>query len=172
MDDIKKLASSLPGLTYLDLGERLNVNTNPGGVVDPGTNFEEWLEVLLTLAELRALHGVKFFYEISTHNIPNSSINFATVSTASTSSPATIHVQAAGTIPASFGDSLVASKIQSQMSLMDRSRMKKNDWTASMFVWRCPKLRWVATGRMGLQESSFSLADRALWPQEEVEIRA
>ncbi|KAJ2917923.1 hypothetical protein MD484_g2482, partial [Candolleomyces efflorescens] len=145
MDDIKKLASSLPGLTYLDLGKRLNVNTNRdrGGVVGPVTNFEEWLEVLLTLPELRALHGVKFFYEISTHNIPNSSSvgNPASLSTTSTSSPGTLHAQqTAGTIP---GDSVVAAKIQSQMSLMDRSRMKKNDWTASMLVWRCPKLRRV-----------------------------
>ena len=29
------------------------------------------------------------------------------------------------------------------MSLMDRSRTKKNDWMASMLVWRCPKLRRV-----------------------------
>jgi hypothetical protein len=110
MDDVRKLASSLPSLTYLDFGKRLNVNTNRGRVVGLITNLEEWLEVLLTLPELRALHGVKPFYEISTHNIPNSSINPATVSTASTSSPATIHVQTASIIPMSFGDSVVAAK--------------------------------------------------------------
>ncbi|KAJ2928194.1 hypothetical protein H1R20_g8911, partial [Candolleomyces eurysporus] len=143
MDDVRKLASSLPGLAYLDLGKRLNVTTNRGGAVGPVTNFEEWLEVLLTLPELRALHGVKFFYEISTNNIPNSSANPAAISTASTSTPTTMHVQATGNMAASFGDSVVAAKIQSQMSLMDRSRMKKNDWTASMLVWRCPKLRRV-----------------------------
>ena len=49
---------------------RLDINTNRGGVVSPVTNFEEWLEILLTLPKLRALRGVKLFYEISTHNIP------------------------------------------------------------------------------------------------------
>lgn len=134
MDDIRKLASSLPNVAHLDVGKRLGAN--PGRAAAQGgpvTNFEEWLEVLDKLPELSALHGVKFFYEISSANLLSPVNNNPNLSTPSSYSTAT----------GSAADSAVAAKINNQMSLMDRSRIKKNDWTASMLVWRCPKLRRV-----------------------------
>ncbi|KAJ3529980.1 hypothetical protein NMY22_g8764 [Coprinellus aureogranulatus] len=143
MDDIRKLSSSLPNIVHLDVGKKLNVNARGSAQAGPVTNFEEWLEVLDTLSELRALHGVKFFYEVSSINLlPPSSANNPNLSTPSSSAAAT-HVSGSGSHSAHAVDSAVAAKTHSQMSLMDRSRIKKNDWTASMLVWRCPRLRRV-----------------------------
>lgn len=142
MDDIRKLASCLPNIMHLDVGKRLSANTHSRAAVQAGpvTNFEEWLEVLDTLPELRALHGVKFFYEISSINLLSPATNNPNLSTHSSSTQATgstSHLTSVGF------DSAAAAKLHSQVSLMDRSRFKKNDWTASMLVWRCPKLRRV-----------------------------
>ncbi|KAF6753589.1 hypothetical protein DFP72DRAFT_900928 [Ephemerocybe angulata] len=134
MDDIRKLATALPGLTYLDVGRRLG-SLGAREASQVVTNLEEWLDVLEKLGELRALHGVKMFYEISSINLP-ANAHSTSIST-STSTPSAIPSTANSV------DLTVAAKIQSQMSLMDRSRIKKNDWTASMLVWRCPKLRRV-----------------------------
>ena len=143
MDDIRKLSGALPNITHLDVGKRLSSNAHGRGAAQAGpvTNFEEWLEVLDILPELRALHGIKFFYEISSANLLPPAPNNANLSTPAI--PASTHA-ASGALHASFGvDAAVAAKTHSQMSLMDRSRIKKHDWTASMLVWRCPKLRRV-----------------------------
>lgn len=143
MDDLRKLASALPCLAYLDVGKRLGLNTrSTKDTTGPVTNLEEWFEVIATLPDLGALHGVKLFYEISSINLPQPHTNSTHQSQSALSN-------AAGALSSSAGfagdrvDATVIAKIQSQMSLMDRSRMKKNDWTASMLVWRCPKLRRV-----------------------------
>ncbi|KAF5309721.1 hypothetical protein D9611_014933 [Ephemerocybe angulata] len=137
MDDIRKLASALPGLTYLDVGRRLG-SLGAREASQVVTNLEEWLDVLEKLGELRALHGVKMFYEISSINLPANAHSTSISTSNSTPSAMISTANSLGGV-----DLTVAAKIQSQMSLMDRSRIKKNDWTASMLVWRCPKLRRV-----------------------------
>ncbi|KAG2002208.1 hypothetical protein CC2G_004419 [Coprinopsis cinerea AmutBmut pab1-1] len=161
MDDLRKLAKSVPGITYLDLGKRLGVgNAQRAGAVAPVTNMEEWLEVLVDLPELRALHGVKFFYEVSALNGASGPVLAAGTTSVSpisapTSSSLASHSHSYDSSISTTDHQHLASSSKSptahsqtqltlaQMSLMDRSRMKKNDWMASMLVWRCPKLRRV-----------------------------
>lgn len=169
MDDLRKLAKSIPGITYLDLGKRLGVNNAQRvGAVAPVTNLEEWLEILDDLQELRALHGVKLFYEVGALNaatgpvLPAHSISTTPVSSGSPWSATTVtttstHTTAPSTMHSTSESTVVgATKVHQptqisteKMSLMDRSRMKRNDCTASMLAWRCPKLRkvdhWDAT---------------------------
>lgn len=145
MDDVKSLAKSIPGVNYLDLGKRLGVGSrDPGRFSAPSapvTNIEEWLDVLEGLTELKALHGIKFFYEVSALNAPSGPTLIAGTTSLASAGSSTANSTLAGDSSAlglkPFGNS------NDHMSLMDRSRTKKNDWMASMLVWRCPKLRRV-----------------------------
>ncbi|KAH6913729.1 hypothetical protein BKA70DRAFT_1259312, partial [Coprinopsis sp. MPI-PUGE-AT-0042] len=136
MDLVRRLAKAVPGVTYLDFGTKLGLVTREASKLGAPvvTNVDEWLDVLEGLTELRALHGVKFFYEVSALSVPCGPTLLA----------GTTGLASAGAGTSLPADSTSASKLSAdQMSLMDRSRIKKNDWTASMLVWRCPKLRRV-----------------------------
>ncbi|KAF9008213.1 hypothetical protein BDQ17DRAFT_1349555 [Cyathus striatus] len=67
MDDIKLLVDAFPGLTWLDIGKKLNSTSreNKHGTAGPVTNMVEWAELLSDLPELATFHGVRFFYEVS-----------------------------------------------------------------------------------------------------------
>ena len=158
MEDVKKLTACIPNVQHLDLGRRLGGTTgnsrhvsNPekGVAAAPVTNMVEWAELLATLPDLMSIHGVKFFYEVS-----------SIASTTSTASPASnnITTYSNGQTPSSILGSnfdrdtipifqpFHASKQghpQSQMLLskMERSRMRKNDEIAGVLAWKCKKLR-------------------------------
>jgi hypothetical protein len=162
MEDIKKLTACIPNVQHLDLGRRLGGATansrhhvsSPAekGVAAPVTNMVEWAELLATLPDLMSMHGVKFFYEVSS----------ITSSTATTTSPASNNITtyySNGQTPSSisgsnfnrdaipiFQPSHAVSKQghpQNQMLLskMERSRMRKNDEIAGVLAWKCKKLR-------------------------------
>ena len=152
MEDVKKLTACIPNVQHLDLGRRLGGATanprhvsNPekGVTAAPATNMVEWAELLSTLPELMSMHGVKFFYEVSSVTSPPASNN---------------NTYSNGQIPSSvsgsnfnrdtspiFQPSHVSKQghPQNQMSLskMERSRMRKNDEIAGVLAWKCKKLR-------------------------------
>ena len=155
MEDVKKLAACIPNVQHLDLGRRLGGATanprhisNPEkGVAAPATNMVEWAELLATLPDLMSMHGVKFFYEVSSF-------------TATTTSPASnnINTYSNGQTPSSISGSNFNRDIspifqpshvskqghpQNQISVskMERSRMRKNDEIAGVLAWKCKKLR-------------------------------
>jgi len=82
MEDIRKLAVYVPNLQYLDVGRRLggaataaqrvhdhhhvHQNVTATAKQDVATNMVEWPELMSTMPELTAIHGVRFFYEVST----------------------------------------------------------------------------------------------------------
>ena len=66
MDDIRKLVDCVPGLTWLDVGER-NSSLHASLVKDkfiPVFNTVEWAILLSALPELVTFHGVRFFHTI------------------------------------------------------------------------------------------------------------
>ena len=125
MEDIRKLVPSIPGVQCLSLGKRIGAMTqrtsekNAGLSSGPSSNIIEWIDLLSTLPNLSTLHGVKFFYEVPT-------------------TPAE---------PYSNGSSVAKSQFvvshPTQMSMMERSRMRKNDEIAGVLAWKCSQLRWV-----------------------------
>lgn len=128
-DDVRRLASAVPGLQHLDVGRRLG---GPGGGRGAGTerekgpgvaNLVEWTDVLAALPALVSVHGVKFFYEVAA--LPASAAHTAAASTSNG--------------PPTAG----AGKAPVHMSMMERSRMRKNDEIAGVLAWRCPRLRRV-----------------------------
>ena len=158
MEDVKKLIACIPNVQHLDVGRRLggasanmrHVSSPEKGVVAaPATNMVEWAELLATLPDLMSMHGVKFFYEVS-------SVTSTTLSLASNNNNNNTHSNGQtpnsisgsnfnrDTIPI-FQPSHVSRQghPQNQMSLskMERSRMRKNDEIAGVLAWKCKKLR-------------------------------
>ena len=155
MEDVKKLAACIPNVQHLDLGRRLGGATaNPrhisspekGVAAAPVTNMVEWAELLATLPDLMSMHGVKFFYEVSsvTSTTTSPAFNNNTYSNGQTPSSISGFNFNRDTIPI-FQPSLVSKQghPQNQMSLskMERSRMRKNDEIAGVLAWKCKKLR-------------------------------
>ena len=137
MEEIRKLIPSIPNVQYLDLGKKLgamarrNGHTERGGPSSnpglPASNITEWIDLLSTLPQLSTLHGVKFFYEVS-------------------SAPADTWVSTCDASTSTLAMACANSTRQShtaQMSMMERSRMRKNDEIAGVLAWKCGKLRWV-----------------------------
>ena len=130
MEDIRKLVPSIPNVQHLALGKRIGTigRRVPGGSSGPSANIIEWIDLLSTLPDLSTLHGVKFFYDVPTESPPRS--NDHSVGSSFSNS--------------SFEISLIRYVSQPmQMSMMERSRMRKNDEVAGVLAWKCGKLRWV-----------------------------
>ncbi|KAF9486125.1 hypothetical protein BDN70DRAFT_870223 [Pholiota conissans] len=148
MEDVKRLAACVPRVQYLDVGRRLggngghgvNRNTSDKDISlkekAPVANIIEWTEFLATLPELVTLHGVKFFYEVA--SAPSSSLpapHSNTISSSPSSNPILATHTHATTNP-------ILQSI-AHLSMMERSRLRKNDETAGVLAWKCPKLRRV-----------------------------
>ncbi|KAJ3809567.1 hypothetical protein F5876DRAFT_89383 [Lentinula aff. lateritia] len=128
MDDIRKLIDSVPKLTWLDLGIKgygHGRSGGGGGSYVPTVNVNEWAALLSSAPELTTFHGIKFFYEISLQAQASLASSYESLSNGSSSSPAS------------------SSSSSSIGSSTDRSRIRKNDETASLLAWKCPKLRRV-----------------------------
>ena len=159
MEDVKKLTACVPNVQHLDLGRRLggatanlrHVSNPEKGVAAPETNMVEWAELLATLPDLMSMHGVKFFYEVS-------SVTSTVASTTTSPASNNINTYSNGQTPSSISgsnfnrDSIPIFQLshvskqghpQNQMSLskMERSRMRKNDEIAGVLAWKCKKLR-------------------------------
>lgn len=145
MDDIRKIVAAVPNIQYLDIGKKLGSFALRNTVSERGVpvaNIYEWTELISTLPELSTLHGVKFFYEVSSASISSS------YSPRSNNVAATLHARGTST---STSTSSVGAKTPrhlsvphpGQLSVMERSRMRKNDEIASLLAWKCTKLRWV-----------------------------
>ena len=155
MEDLKKLTACIPNVQYLDVGRRLGsataIQRNPEkSVAAPVTNMVEWAELLATLPDLTSMHGVKFFYEVS-------SIASATISPSNTNNHNACsngHGQTPNSTPgpninrdtSPIAQSSHMSKqghphTQMSLSMMERSRMRKNDEIAGVLTWKCKKLR-------------------------------
>lgn len=129
LDDIRRLASCAPDVTWLDVGQRLvrgrvapaapSAAPHKGEAAAPASNTVEWAAALAGMPELARLHGVRFFYEVS-QGAAAANAAAATASSARNFNPATMNAS---------------------ISMTDRSRMRKNDEVAGMLAWRCPKLR-------------------------------
>ncbi|KAF9549265.1 hypothetical protein CPC08DRAFT_648247 [Agrocybe pediades] len=148
MEDVRKVVAAVPNLHHLDLGKRLGVSnvvtrSSAGGAGGssssssangPVTNMVEWTELLSTLPELVTFHGVRFFYEVSSSNIGGStsapsqpsSMNSWSDAFASTGAPAPL---------------AVPTSAKNHISMMERSRMRKNEEIAGVLAWKCRKLR-------------------------------
>ncbi|KAL1744886.1 hypothetical protein HDZ31DRAFT_37623 [Schizophyllum fasciatum] len=126
VDDVRRLASCVPHIVWLDVGRRLArgrvapATTIPhkGEAAPPVSNTAEWAAALAALPELVRLHGVRFFFEVS----PGAAAANTAASGARNLNPATMN---AG------------------ISTTDRSRLRKNDEVAGMLARKCPKLRRV-----------------------------
>lgn len=125
MEDIRKLVPSIPNVQCLSLGKKIGAMTqrisdkSAGGSSGPSANITEWIDLLSILPNLSTLQGVKFFYEVPTV-------------------PAEPHSNGSNISKSQFVVSHPA-----QMSMMERSRMRKNDEIAGVLAWKCGKLRWV-----------------------------
>ena len=152
MEDVKKLTACIPNVQHLDLGRRLGSatanlrhvsNSEKGVAAPPATNMVEWAELLSTLPDLMSIHGVKFFYEVSSVNSPASNYN-NTYSNGHTHSSISGSNFTRDTTPI-FQPSHASKQghPQSEMSLskMERSRIRKNDEIAGVLAWKCKKLR-------------------------------
>jgi len=95
-----------------------------GGSSGPSANITEWIDLLSTLPDLSILHGIKFFYEvlISPAESPRSH-------------------DLVGSMNTPKSQFVVSQPMQ--MSMMERSRMRKNDEVAGVLAWKCRKLQWV-----------------------------
>jgi hypothetical protein len=156
MEDIRKLVLSIPNVQYLSLGKRIGAmgrrvmekNTGHGGCSGPSANTTEWIDLLSTLPNLSTFHGVKFFYEIPT--TPDHSFN---------------HVVANN--PTNASKSQFFNSQARQMSMMERSRMRKNDEVAGVLAWKCSKLRWVDHWEDGSGKLIHLLGDQCGSPSED-----
>ena len=152
MEDVKKLTACIPNVQHLDLGRRLGGATanprhvsNPekGVAATPATNMVEWAELLATLPDLMSMHGVKFFYEVSSvTSSPTSNSN----THSNGQSPSSVSGPNSNRDTSPIFQPPHVSKQghpQNQMSLskMERSRMRKNDDIAGVLAWKCKKLR-------------------------------
>ena len=161
MEDVKKLTACIPNVHHLDLGRRLggatanprhvSSNSEKGVAAAPATNMVEWAELLATLPDLMSMHGVKFFYEVSSVTSTTTSTAFNNYNTTYSNGQQTpTSVSGSNfnrdTIPI-FQPSHISKQQghpQNQMmslSKMERSRMRKNDEIAGVLAWKCKKLR-------------------------------
>ncbi|KAJ3492777.1 hypothetical protein NLJ89_g11166 [Agrocybe chaxingu] len=156
MEDIRRLTACVSSIQHLDVGRRLGtVGARQTGANEKGTtngpvaNIIEWTELLSMLPELTTMHGVKFFYDVASAvvgaPILSSSLNPANnLWSTSNSNSSPISASASptppiGGAPSTFGP----AKTQPQVSMMERSRMRKNDEIAGVLAWKCRKLRRV-----------------------------
>lgn len=162
MEDVRKLVSVVPNIHHLDLGRRLGTSNTtvrcpPGGggnsssstTNGPATNMVEWAELLATLPELIIFHGVRFFYEVSSLNIGASTVLPASHS-ANTNSWSDTTMPGSGTtsngtpaLSTHSSSAMATSSAKNHLSMMERSRMRKNDEIAGVLAWKCRKLRRV-----------------------------
>ncbi|KAF5378220.1 hypothetical protein D9757_009150 [Collybiopsis confluens] len=146
MDDIRRLVEAAPKLTWLDLGQKGNGHERMGlsGPITCSSaksqlsvvNVTEWAMLLSAAPELTTFHGVKFFYEVS-HSAQASIANAVNLSSFAHGS--------AGTLSSSNATSNAGSANLNltNLSMTDRSRIRKNDETAGVLAWKCTKLRRV-----------------------------
>ncbi|KAJ6560686.1 hypothetical protein B0H10DRAFT_2118982 [Mycena sp. CBHHK59/15] len=106
MEDIRRLAESVPGLVWLDVGTKGVAGATSRG--PPVSNAAEWATLLAGLPELTTFHGVRFFYEVS-----------------------------------------AALSTSANLTMADRSRVRKNDEVAGVLAWKCTKLRRVDHWEVG-----------------------
>ena len=147
MEDVKKLTACIPNVQHLDVGRRLggatanlrHVSSTEKGVAAPATNMVEWAELLATLPDLMSMHGVKFFYEVSSVASTALSSNNSSGQAPSAISGPNINRD---TIPISPPHiSKQGHPNQMSLSMMERSRIRKNDEIAGVLAWKCKKLR-------------------------------
>jgi len=156
MEDIRKITPCIPNVQHLDIGKRLgavaqrNANAqeragNSGSTSSgPSMNIIEWTELLTTLPELTTMHGVKFFYEVASAPIGSTSSHTVLSALTSDSTPGQGSNLNTGVGQSSSSPSMhVKATPPAQMSMMERSRMRKNDEIASVLAWKCKKLRRV-----------------------------
>jgi hypothetical protein len=154
MEDVKKLTACIPNVQHLDVGRRLGgatanlrhvSSTEKGVVAAPATNMVEWAELLATLPNLMSMHGVKFFYEVSsvasTITSPTSSINNSSGQTPSSTSGLNVNRDTISISHPSHVSKQSHAHTQMSLSMMERSRMRKNDEIAGVLAWKCKKLR-------------------------------
>ena len=155
MEDVKKLTACIPNVQHLDVGRRLggatanprHVSSTEKGVVAaaPATNMVEWAELLATLPDLMSMHGVKFFYEVSsvasTITSPTFSINNSSGQTPSSTSGPNVNRDNIPISQPSHVSKHGHPHTQMSLSMMERSRMRKNDEIAGVLAWKCKKLR-------------------------------
>ncbi|KIM35840.1 hypothetical protein M413DRAFT_32197 [Hebeloma cylindrosporum] len=174
MEDIRKLVGCVPNLQYLDVGRRLggaaahqhqNATSTANKAQGVATNMVEWAEVMSAMPELTAMHGVRFFYEVSA-----AAMGTAALATASTTICPTTDSSFSSFNPASSptpisGPAKPQTQAQAQahahtLSMMERSRMRKNDEIAGVLAWKCPKLRRVDYWEEGSGKVIVLLRDR------------
>jgi len=162
MEDIRKLAACVPNLQYLDVGRRLggaaarahehHQHQNPlanGKTQGVATNMVEWAEVMSAMPELTAMHGVRFFYEVSSAAMgtaaaaANSATSCPTTDSFSLSFASSPSPTPSATAPPILGLAKTQAHQTHTLSMMERSRMRKNDEIAGVLAWKCPKLRRV-----------------------------
>ena len=133
MDDVKRLVAAIPGVTHLDVGKRIGSREKERAAATGGpvTNMVEWAELLSVLPELTAVHGIKFFYEVAAVGVAGS---------ISAASPTCIGEHSNNR--SDHGVGAIPGKTP-QLSMMERSRMRKNDEIAGVLAWKCSKLRRV-----------------------------
>lgn len=174
IDEVKRLVGCLPGVQYLDVGRRIGAsgerNGGSGGVVE--RNMLEWTDLMATLPDLVSMHGVRFFYEVSSvaGSGPGaggvSGSGMTTSNTGAGGNTGTggggggqaahahvyhIHDTADSTSnsPSTHGNPITLVSIpplphiSPNISMMERSRLRKNDEIASLLAWKCRKLRRV-----------------------------
>ncbi|CAA7257438.1 unnamed protein product [Cyclocybe aegerita] len=155
MEDIRRLTACVSSIQHLDVGRRLGaVGARQTGANEKGTtngpvaNIIEWTELLAMLPELTTMHGVKFFYDVASAVVgapilsSSSPANGLWSTSNSNSSPISASASPTppiGGAPSTFGP----AKTQPQVSMMERSRMRKNDEIAGVLAWKCRKLRRV-----------------------------
>jgi hypothetical protein len=156
MEDVKRLTACIPNVQHIDVGKRLggvtanarHVSSTEKGVAAPATNMVEWAELLATLPDLMNLHGIKFFYEVSsvasTTTSPSNNNNNNTHSngrTPSSVSGPNINRDTISIPQLSHVSKQCHSNTPMSLSMMERSRMRKNDEIAGVLAWKCKKLR-------------------------------
>ena len=150
MEDVKKLTACIPNVQHLDVGRRLGgVTVNPRHASSiekaaPATNMVEWVELLTTLPDLISMHGVRFFYEVSSVASTTTSLssnNNNTYSNGQTPSSIPGHNVVISISQPSHVSKQGYSNTQTSPSMMERSRMRKNDEIAGVLAWKCKKLR-------------------------------
>ncbi|KIK62743.1 hypothetical protein GYMLUDRAFT_990145 [Collybiopsis luxurians FD-317 M1] len=146
MEDIQRLVESTPKLAWLNLGKKGNGGhhnrlggsgaSSSGAAAKSSSsshfsvvNANEWAMLLSAAPELTTFHGVKFFYEVSLQaqaSIANAANLPLYVNGSASNSNS-------GTGPAPGATAHVNLNLMN-LSMTDRSRIRKNDETASMLA--------------------------------------
>lgn len=125
VEDISRIASCVPNLRWLDVGAcRRPLPKNAGSAAT--TNVGEWAQALSVLPELTTLHGIKFFYEMSSMAL-------------------TAHANYANSHNPTHSNSGIMFPVNDRnapvLGPSDRSRLRKNEEVAHALGKKCPKLR-------------------------------